>query len=90
MACCGQRRQQIRRTIPVQPANTRALASDLRRPSGQLRTTAFQYVGKTALTVMGPSSGWYYRFTHPGAIVEVHPGDRASLAAIPSLRQVQR
>jgi hypothetical protein len=29
-----------------------------------------------------------YRFSHPGAIVEVDPRDRASLAMVPNLRLI--
>jgi hypothetical protein len=47
----------------------------------------FEYVGKTALTAIGPVSGRHYRFSRPGAILEVDPRDGASLAAVPSLRK---
>ena len=88
MPCCGQRRQQISRAMPIQRAPNPGLASSLNRPSAQPRTTAFQYLGKTAMTAVGLISGRYYRFSHPGAILEVDPRDRASLATIPNLRQI--
>ena len=88
MACCGQRRQQISRAMPVQRANNPAPGSNVNRVPAVPRTTTFQYVGKTALTAVGPISGRYYRFNHPGAILEVDPRDRASLASVPNLRQV--
>ena len=88
MACCGQRRRQISRVTPFQRANNPALPKNLDRPPAQTRTTAFQYVGKTALTAVGPVSGRHYLFNHPGAIVEVDPLDRASLALVPHLRQI--
>jgi hypothetical protein len=88
MACCGQRRQQISRAMPVQRAINPAPASNVNRAPGTPRTSTFQYVGKTALTAVGPVSGRNYRFNHPGAIVEVDPRDRASLASVPNLRQV--
>ena len=88
MACCGQRRQQISRTTPIQRPNSFARPASANRAVAPSRTVAFQYVGKTALTAVGPVSGRHYRFSHPGAIVEVDPRDRGSLAMVPSLRLV--
>jgi hypothetical protein len=88
MACCGQRRQQISRAIPIQRAHNLALRTNLSRPAPQTQGTAFQYFGKTGMTAVGPISGRYYRFNYPGAIVEVDPRDRPSLATVPNLRQV--
>jgi hypothetical protein len=51
------------------------------------QVVSFEYVGKTALTAIGPVSGGHYRFSHPGAIVEVDPRDIASLATVPNLRK---
>jgi hypothetical protein len=51
------------------------------------QVAAFEYVGKTALTAIGPVSGRHYRFSHPGAIVEVDLRDSASLGAVPNLRK---
>lgn len=48
----------------------------------------FQYIGKTAMTAIGLMSGRQYRFGSPGAILQVDPRDRASLAAVPNLREV--
>ena len=49
---------------------------------------AFQYVGSTSLSALGPLSGRRYHFAAPGTVVQVDPRDRASLATIPNLRQV--
>ncbi len=87
MACCGQRRQQIRQQMSVQRVSSPALPSNSKNPSAR-GSRAFQYVGKTALTAVGSVSGRHYRFSHPMAIVEVDPRDRASLATVPNLRQV--
>jgi hypothetical protein len=87
MACCGQRRRQISRAVPVQRSNWSTRAGSSRPLSASPQSTAFQYVGKTALTAVGPLSGRHYRFSHPGATVEVDPRDRASLALVPHLRQ---
>jgi hypothetical protein len=91
MACCGQKRQQIR-----------AQASSVRRPDSQPKNSGtqkspihregikFQYVGKTAMIAIGLMSGQQYRFASPGTIVLVDPRDSASLEAIPNLRQIPR
>jgi hypothetical protein len=89
LACCGQRRQQISRAMPVQRPNSPAGPANVNRAAGPSRTIAFQYLGKTALTAVSPISGRYYRFSQPGAIVEVDPRDRASLATVPNLRQAE-
>lgn len=87
MACCGQRRQQIRQQASVQRASSPALIRNSKHPPTR-GGVAFQYVGKTALTAVGSVSGRHYRFSHPTAIVEVDPRDRASLATVPNLRQI--
>jgi hypothetical protein len=56
MACCGQRRQQINRTVPIQRPNNPAPPANVNRAAGSSRTIIFQYVGKTALTAVGPTS----------------------------------
>jgi len=45
----------------------------------------FEYVGATALTVIGASTGARYRFAYPGARVPVYPRDEASLTRVPHL-----
>jgi hypothetical protein len=49
----------------------------------------FQYSGKTAITVTGPVSGMRYRFPSPGSRLPVDIRDRAALAAVPGMVQVQ-
>jgi hypothetical protein len=39
----------------------------------------FEYVGRTALTAVGPVSGKRYRFDHPGAVIVVDSRDRPGL-----------
>jgi hypothetical protein len=74
--------------IPVRQANEPAKPVGFDQGTIQERGIPFQYVGKTALTALSPTSGRQYRFGHPGALVEVDPRDRASIANIPSLRQI--
>ena len=57
--------------------------------SGRTSRPYFQYVGTTALTVIGPISKRRYRFTGRGAILGVDARDRRALARVPNLRQVR-
>jgi hypothetical protein len=89
MACCGQKRQQISRANPIQPANSPApKISTPGQQQFQPQGIAFQYTGKSALTAIGPVSGRQYRFGHPGAIVSVDSRDALSLGTVPNLRRV--
>ncbi len=82
MPCCGQQRGQF--NGPAIPRNAEPAAP---RPE-RYAAAYFEYVGKTALTAIGPVTGARYRFERPGARVAVDPRDRRSLAAVPNLRQV--
>jgi hypothetical protein len=48
---------------------------------------AFEYIGRTALTVIGPGSRTTYRFDKPGVRVMVDARDRPALNAVPMLKQ---
>jgi hypothetical protein len=74
--------------IPVRQASISAEPAGVSQSPIQEQGTAFQYVGKTAMTAVSPLSGRQYRFGYPGAIVRVDSRDSVSLAAIPNLRQI--
>jgi hypothetical protein len=80
--CCGNSRSSRSRATSFQPAAPTATS---------VRSTSyvayFEYTGRTALTIMGPS-GARYRFAAPGARLSVDLRDRAALAAVPGLVQV--
>jgi hypothetical protein len=89
MACCGSQRRQLdltrpapslRSAVPGNPPNARPLARQFE--------IYFEYVGPTAITVIGGASGRRYRFDRPGDRLMVDPRDRPSLAAVPHLRQL--
>jgi hypothetical protein len=79
--CCGKGREQLQRTSPQ--------AQELRTDSGSVSAVLFEYVGKTALTVLSPVTGRRYRFERPGDRVLVDPRDRPSLRAFPNLREIK-
>jgi hypothetical protein len=83
MACCGGKRAQAAGASHGPQARP-----PLRSQAPRYSTSFFQYIGKTALTVVGPVSGNRYRFDGPGATVAVDQRDRPSLLAVPGLRQV--
>ena len=88
MSCCGSQRKQLRVENQARVSTDTNNAGNISLPS---RTTGFssvvfQYIGQTGLSVQGPNTGNYYRFSEPGAIVAVDQRDRPSLAVIASLR----
>ena len=46
----------------------------------------FEYVGATAMTVMGPATGALYRFERTGSMLSVDPRDAPALSVVPRLR----
>ena len=51
-------------------------------------TLLFEYIGDTALTVFGGATRRRYRFSDPGARVQVDARDGSSLTSIPRLKLV--
>jgi hypothetical protein len=82
MSCCGGRR--------VQAMHGFAHQTPPRRPAQAMRYSHafFQYVGTTALTVVGAATGTRYRFDSPGATVAIDFRDQQSLLNVPNLRRV--
>ena len=74
MSCCGKMRMQGGASLPA-PANV---------ATGMV---AFEYIGKTALTVIGPMSKTTYRFDQPGARLAIDSRDQMSLDKLPMLRR---
>ncbi len=87
MGCCGKRRAAFPGMTSASAPAVNRLSSQP-RPAGGARVV-FEYVGRTALTAVGRTTGLRYRFERPGARVAVDPRDRASLASVPVLCQVQ-
>ena len=77
MSCCGKFRSQT--TVSAAPAEARQSSYGL---------VAFEYVGHTALTVVGPVSRAIYTFGSPGARAFVDGRDSIPLATMRSLRKV--
>ncbi len=78
--CCGRDRIQQR----IQRPTANPYAGVQQAP----KAVSFVYLGNTALSVRGPVTGRDYRFTRPGARLEVDPRDRILLASLRQLKQV--
>jgi hypothetical protein len=50
--------------------------------------TWFEYIGKTALTVIGPGTGNYYRYYSPGEVQMIHADDVAGMMNVGVLRML--
>ncbi|HEY5174939.1 MAG TPA: hypothetical protein VII95_05170 [Terriglobales bacterium] len=50
----------------------------------------YQYVGRTALTVVSPATGRQYRFERPGAVQQVDARDRQWLERVPNIKPTAR
>ena len=66
--------------------NTRRISASPRLSPPARGGTVLTYVGRTALTITGPSTGMVYRFTAPGARLRVDARDAVALRKIPVLR----
>lgn len=89
MSCCGKNRSVATATTrsavnaPATRPHSASAAGNVSRP------TSFEYVGGRGVTVIGQGTGYQYRFVGRGARLSVDPRDRASLAAVPGLREVR-
>ena len=89
MSCCGKKRRRFHKRVPNRQA-LEATENTFPRPRPAAQTGVyFEYVGKTALTVLGPISRKRYRFGRPGARLEVDGRDAPALIAVPKLRRVK-
>ena len=76
MSCCGGARSQ---------AGILVTRPDAAATPG---TAIFEYIGRTALSVVGRVSGIEYHFAQPGTRLTVDGRDRDSLDLLPMLKQV--
>jgi hypothetical protein len=55
--------------------------------AGIAKGARFEYVGRTALTVVSPYTGKRYRFPAPGSSLEVDVRDQSWITFVPQLRR---
>jgi len=86
MSCCGKKRSNLAQ--PSAQAAAAGIQPRLPSTGGAGLGVQFEYRGGGVLTVTGQGTGIQYRFTGYGARMNVDRRDRASLAAIPQLREL--
>ena len=92
MGCCNEKRARWgrpsapnRSTIAVPGETIAPRARELPMTS----SVGFEYVGETALSVLGPITHTQYRFRGTGAQVAVDHRDAPYVSGVPNLRRVR-
>jgi len=92
MGCCNEKRARWGKAF-AGPRSTSPMLPEMAGPTGRefplTRTIGFEYVGETALSVLGPMTRTQYRFRSPGARIEIDHRDAPFLSGVPNLRRVQ-
>ncbi len=79
-------------SIPNQAIPNRTAANRIAVSTAPINTVSgatFEYMGKTAVTVVGPITGASYRFERTGSRLRVDSRDRAGLVQVPVLRALK-
>jgi len=82
VSCCGKSRERMKTSRPASIAPT----PRMNVPSAG--SVAFEYTGRSRLTVIGPVTHTRYEFVGFGARVQVDGRDSTSIATVPTLRRV--
>lgn len=88
MSCCGNKRAGVAGPMvsnvrpPVPPGGQQAAR-------GGRAEVVFEYVGGTAMTVVGPVTGRRYRFAGFGTRAQVDVLDAPSVAVVPNVRPLR-
>ena len=83
MCNCGNKRSQYNQGNNASSVQTKTSIIT----SKQYTNSIFEYVGKTALTVVGNITGRRYRFNRPGDLQSIDSRDAAGMLAVPVLRR---
>lgn len=84
MCNCGSKRSEL---TQQRSAHTGIISSAGNPASAGNKQVRFEYVGQTALTVTGNITGRHYRFSNPGAFLQVDIRDVQGMMSIPILRK---
>ena len=84
MCNCGKRRTEYSQQTHAGNVNTQKRPPDPTPAS----YASFEYIGKTALTIVGNVSGNRYRFSYPGKRQNIDSRDMPGIMAIPVLKKV--
>jgi len=91
MGCCNEKRARWGRfAVPVRSTTTASgrAATPASREVPMTRSVAFEYVGPTAMSVMGPITRTQYRFHNTGARLGIDHRDVPYVTGVPNLRRV--
>lgn len=83
MCNCGKKRIKY-----SDSANTPNVTTKKEIPIQSIDQASFEYIGKTALTVMGNFTRKQYRFNYPGDKQNIDYRDMLGMKAIPMLKKV--
>ena len=96
MPCCGNKRAALRLEASRAAGDGTGASRQDTPATGDLRLHSsrpnsepvlFQYIGKTALTVLGPITGRRYRFASHGVVIPVDQRDAPFVLGVPHLRR---
>ncbi len=85
--CCGAKSRTNVIARPGQSPLARSAAPSAAKPASA--AVQFEYVGKTRMTVLSPTTGIRYHFDTPGARVAVDARDQGMMIHVPGLRPVR-
>jgi len=88
MGCCNEKRtawavSSAGASAPLSPRPAPPMAHEI----PMTKTVGFEYVGDTAMSVLGPITRTHYRFRGPGARLEVDHRDAPYFGGVPNLRR---
>jgi hypothetical protein len=87
MCNCGNKRNELFAELVINEVDNRDYIEITPGNPGN-KDTWFEYIGKTALTVIGPGTGNYYRYYSPGEVQIIHADDVAGMMNVGVLRMV--
>ena len=92
MGCCNGKRALMGRPLPFSSRTTTGtvVARTMISGSPVKQAVGFEYMGETAMTVLGPITRTQYRFAHKGARIEVDQRDAPYLSGVPNLRRAAK
>jgi hypothetical protein len=85
--CCGAKSRTNVIARRGQPPFAQSIAPSAAKPASA--PVQFEYVGKTRMTVLSPTTGIRYHFESPGARVVVDARDQGMMIHVPDLRPVR-
>jgi hypothetical protein len=88
MGCCGSAGSAFTSLAATRQARARLAQTPIAKSPTAGSRVFFEYIGPTAMTVIGRASGRRYTFERPGARVAIDPIDQPSLSSVPNLRAV--